>query len=414
MKAVISGRLLASKESQPQAKPFEIWDTRLRGFMLRVQPSGVRVYYVQLARGKRERIGNVNDLTPDEARDHCSVILGNFASGRDVRSGLPGSETAAGVTLGDYIERTYAPYQRGEFKSAEKTLQRIKLLFGEWYPLQLAGITAKQIDEWKAARSLKVSKATLMRDLMALSGVFEHAREIGDVIDSNPVGKVSKPTLDRTPKVRFLDEHEEGRLRDVLELRDAAKIGGRDRTNEHRRIRGRKPRATLPHFGDHMTPVILLTMNTGLRRGELANLRWDDVTLLENRGLLTVRGEVAKSGQSRHVNLNEEARDVLRRWKEQSGPDADLVFPLMKYARTGFRNILKRAKIKRFRFHDLRHHFASRLVQEGASLYSVAKLLGHADIKTTLLYAHLAPNDGAAAVALLKPRRLPGSSAAAA
>lgn len=415
MRAIISGRLLTSKEAQPQAKPFEIRDTRLRGFVLRVQPSGVRVYYAQLSRIKRERIGDVSDFTPDEAREHCTVMLGNFANGRDTREGLPGRSiqpaVKPGATLGEYMEASYAPYQRGEFRSAETTIKRIKQLFGDWYELPLSAITPKLIDEWKAARSGKVSKATLMRDLQTLSGVLQHACDVGSDIQANPMRKVSKPKLDRSPKVRFLDAHEEGRLREVLEARDAAKIAGRERTNEHRRIRGRKPRPSLRYFGDHMTPVVLLTMNTGLRRGELARLMWEDILLDDDaQAMLTVRGDIAKSGQSRHIHLNEEARDVMRKWREQCGLDADQVFPQMRTARTAWRLILKRSKIKRFRFHDLRHHFASRLAQLGASLYSICTLLGHADIKTTLLYAHLSPNEGSAAVELLKPRKLASAS----
>lgn len=415
MKSVISGRLLTGTDAKPKPKPFEIWDTRLRGFMLRVQPSGVRVYYVQLARGKRERIGSTSDLTPDEARERCSVMLGNYASGRAVREGLPGHEQIkGGSTFGEYIRASYAPYQRGEFRSPEGTLGRIKQLFGDWYEFPLSAITSKLIDEWKAKRSEKVTKSTLMRDLQTLSGVLEHACNVGGDLTANPMRKVSKPKLDRTPKVRFFDAMEEGRLRAVLEARDIEKRSGRDRTNEHRRIRHRKPRSALTYYGDHMTPVVLLTMNTGLRRGELKRLLWSDVCLDVGHEMLSIQGSNTKSSQSRHIQLNTEACEVLGRWREQSGPRADYVFPQMKAARTAWEGILARAQIKRFRFHDLRHHFASRLAQLGASLYTIATLLGHSDIKTTLLYAHLSPNEGRAAVNMLQPRLLPNAEAKAA
>jgi len=73
----------------------------------------------------------------------------------------------------------------------------------------------------------------------------------------------------------------------------------------------------LAHFGDHLTPAVLLSMNTGSRRGETLKLRWASVDF--NRRLLTVEGRTAKSRQTRHIPLNEEATSVLRRWREQTG-----------------------------------------------------------------------------------------------
>ena len=69
---------------------------------------------------------------------------------------------------------------------------------------------------------------------------------------------------------------------------------------------------SLPHFGDHLTPAVLLSMNTGLRRGELLALRWDCIDF--KRQMLTVEGGTAKSRQTRHVCLNEEATRVLNCW----------------------------------------------------------------------------------------------------
>ncbi|HAS6204193.1 TPA: tyrosine-type recombinase/integrase, partial [Vibrio vulnificus] len=95
---------------------------------------------------------------------------------------------------------------------------------------------------------------------------------------------------------------------------------------------------------------------------------------------------------------------MLQAWHEQN-PDTELVFerngkPLDSY-QYQWESLLKEAGIENFRFHDLRHHFASKLVMKEADLNVVRELLGHADLKMTLRYAHLAPEHKASAVNLI-------------
>jgi integrase len=123
------------------------------------------------------------------------------------------------------------------------------------------------------------------------------------------------------------------------------------------------------------------------------------------------------------VPLNSDAIDVLKAWQPEASTNASestrvvsikrpkrpargLVFPgddgeRMGGLKTAFLAIVKAAKIADFRFHDLRHTFASKLVQAGVDLNTVRELLGHADLKMTLRYSHLAPEHKAAAVAKL-------------
>ena len=115
----------------------------------------------------------------------------------------------------------------------------------------------------------------------------------------------------------------------------------------------------LTHFGDHLTPAVLLSMNTGLRRGEVLKLRWACVDF--ERRLLTVEGRNAKNRQTRHVPLNEEAMSALRRWREQSGSGTRL-FDVATGFRTAWEKLLKRATITRFRWHDLRHSSGSQII----------------------------------------------------
>lgn len=151
-----------------------------------------------------------------------------------------------------------------------------------------------------------------------------------------------------------------------------------------------------------------MTLNTGLRQGELLKLKWENVDF--EQAVLTIIGSTTKTGKTRHVPLNEEALFVLRAWKSQPGNKslAGHVFPSIDGAPMteiggSWAWLLKRARISKFRWHDLRHTFASKLVMAGENLNTVRELLGHADYKMTLRYAHLAPEHKAAAVAKLCP-----------
>jgi site-specific recombinase XerD len=97
------------------------------------------------------------------------------------------------------------------------------------------------------------------------------------------------------------------------------------------------------------------------------------------------------------VDINDDAADVLLSWQKQN-PDADkddLVFPEVEGSRYMFVHrewqvVLKEAGIENFRWHDMRHDFASQLVMSGIDIYTVCKMLNHSDVKITMKYAHLA------------------------
>ena len=100
-----------------------------------------------------------------------------------------------------------------------------------------------------------------MRDLFTLSSVLSRAVKLGKLAD-NPIRWVDKPRIDRTPKIRYLDEPEEARLRAALNARDAEMREARESANVWRQDRQYELLPPLPHFGDHLTLAILLSMNT--------------------------------------------------------------------------------------------------------------------------------------------------------
>lgn len=396
MRAIIGAKLLGNKAAQPSEKPFEIWDSRLSGFVLRVQPSGARSYYAQVARGRRVAIGKVGEFTPDEARERCEKVLGNVAHGRPPLHGLDGAE---GLTLGQFVTDTYTPWVKVHHRDAgEGALWRLNLHFSPWYSRPLSQITVEDVERWKLKRINEgIEPSTVRRDLDALSSVLTRAVKLSKLSD-NPVRRVERTKVDRTPKVRYLDPTEEKRLREALIARDEEMREARESANRWRKERKQELLPTLPYYGDHLTLAVLLSMNTGMRRGELLALRWTNVDMKGKQ--ITIEGSSAKAGQTRHIPLNDEALEVLRHWKEQA-PEGERVIAIETGFKTAYTALLERAKITTFRWHDLRHHFASRLVQAGVPLNTVRELLGHASMAMTLRYAHLAPDQKREAVAKL-------------
>lgn len=146
---------------------------------------------------------------------------------------------------------------------------------------------------------------------------------------------------------------------------------------------------------DQLYHFINLLLNTGCRRGELLKLTWDNVHL--EQGYLTVLNSLSKNRKTIHKPLNDSAISSLHALKANN--PSQWVFYNDKTGQrrvtfqAGFKKVVEWANIGDVRIHDLRHTFASVLVQQGTPLYYVMQLLGHSDIKTTQKYAHLGKNN---------------------
>ncbi len=117
------------------------------------------------------------------------------------------------------------------------------------------------------------------------------------------------------------------------------------------------------------------------------------------------RRKAGKKLEPAVLPLSTEAHAILTQLKKQSDPEAQLCLSIAAHPaavwtdiKKAFEAVLVNAKIDNFRFHDLRHTFASRLVMAGVDINTVRELMTHADIKMTLIYAHLSPDHKAAAV----------------
>jgi integrase len=412
MRAVISASLL--KQLRPAVKPFEVRDTRVKGFLLRVQPSGSMSYYVEYGRGKRVAIGRSDVIAPERARDGARDILAGARFGEDP---LKERRLARAHTLQSFVDEIYQPWAEATLRSAAGTIARLKASFAEHLDKKLGDLTPWLIEKWRAARLRSgVSAATVNRDLGALKAALTRA-VTWELLDTNPIASARGSKTDASRAPRFLSAEEETRLRRALSEREERLRRERDSANAWRAERGYEPLPDLRQcaFADHLQPLTMLALNTGMRRGELFALTWHSVDLAGGR--ITVHGTTAKSGTTRHVPLNAEAVAALRSWRDQAPDSSGPVFSgkhgdALTSVRRSWEGVLRAAGISGFRWHDLRHTFASKLVMAGVDLNTVRELLGHSDYKMTQRYAHLAPEHKAAAVARLITPGVPPTAAA--
>ena len=292
------------------------------------------------------------------------------------------------------------------------SLPSIKLVFTASFTFFLYdSITIDLIELWRTKKKKDngLKSSSLNRIVTALKSAVNWAVKRG-IIDINPFAKL-EPLSERDSAkiVRYLAADERVRLMATLDEREKEIRAKRANHNEWLKERGLEtfPDIKDEDFADHLKPIIILALSTGIRRKSLLSLEWRDVNFAER--MVFVRADVEKSEKERHVPLNKLAYETLSCWHKQSDRTGsqNLVFPSPKTGKrldnckTSWETVLKKAKIENFRWHDMRHDFASNLVMKGVDLNTVRELLGHADIKMTLRYAHLAPEHKMKAVEML-------------
>jgi len=269
--------------------------------------------------------------------------------------------------------------QASERKSAERDEYSLKRLYPVFATRDLEALTAADVRGYIASRQeAGVSNGTINRELGLMSAALNWARSDLDWEVPNPVQgrKLREP---------------EGRIRWITRAEAAALTNAA----------AREPTAS------HLVNFILLGLHTGMRRGEMLGLEWRRVDLQE--GLIYLEGHHQKNGKIGSVPLNRAARESIvaqARFRAEHCPQTPWVFCDRKGDRIGaikrsFATACKRAGIEDFHPHDLRHTCAAWLVQAGVSIREVAELLRHSDIRVTMRYAHLAPDNVRAAVEVL-------------
>lgn len=411
----ITKRLIEAATARDQ--PYDIRDSEVVGFLVRIAPGGTKSYYLDYRlKGKRNRfkIGVYPNLSPDGARGIATQIAGDVAKEIDPQARKKADKAATErgrvSTLRAFLDGRYEPWAEEHLKSWKFQLARIRSDFADWLDKPMTDFNPFAIEamrqKWRKGGMLPRS---INRDMQRLQSVLSRAVAWG-VLDRHPFASGVKALKhDKAGRVRFLSPTEESALRKALDDRERRLVAARTRGNSWRETRGYE---LLPEregeMLDHLKPLVLVALNTGLRRGELFSLKWDDVNL--SAKVLTVVAASAKSGHTRRIPLNSEALSVLQVWRDRHPDASGLVFPGAEGERLNninrsWRAVAKAAKLVGFRFHDCRHSFASKLVQQGVDLNTVRTLLGHSEISTTLIYSHLAPAGLASAVERLTGTR---------
>lgn len=207
------------------------------------------------------------------------------------------------------------------------------------------------------------SSTTVVRYIASLSHAFSIAVKEWEWMDENPVCKINKPQLPQG-RIRFLDKFEKDRLLKVCKLSDST----------------------------YLFAIVVLALSTGMRKGEILNLKWNDIDFQRNSIVI----QTTKNGERRMVPLVGLSYELLKNL--DSNGKSNLVFPSNKDLsipidiRSAWDNALRKAEIPNFKFHDLRHTAASYLAMNQASLLEIGALLGHKTIQMTKRYAHLSNN----------------------
>ena len=348
----------------------DVRDTELKGYGVRVMPSGAKRYFIHSQhQGRRvwKIVGDAGTMTEAEAREpRARSMLAALRDGRDADAGAPGE--APFETVAEEVFTRYGHRWKPRTLQVNRIYLRRQILpFFKGRPI--GAITARDVQDW--FRSLHATQAAANRSAPILSVIMQQAEAWGyRPENSNPCRGIRRYRQARSE--RFLSPEEYRRLARVLDRHEA------DRPL-------------------HAAAVRLLLL-TGCRKSEILTLEWR----FYREGRIYLRD--SKTGP-RTVWLCAAARDVLDRLPRSSRwvfPVGDLRTP-WNWLDPFWWHVRKEAGLEDLRLHDTRHSYASIALLSGETIRAVGRLLGHEKASTTLKYAHLSDTSLREAIDALAP-----------
>jgi integrase len=379
----------------PTGSEYFVWDSKLSGFGVRVQPSGIMAYIAKYRAGsgrsaptRRVTLGRVGTITPDEAEKLAKRVLGAVAHGADPAAAKAADRRGstlnelADLFLADHIQAKRKPATAGHYRHILK-----KVVLPEFGSRKADKVSTADVARLHARMRDRPYLANRVVAVVGSLYSFAGRRRL------IPVGFNPARSIDKYPergRERFLTATELARLGDAI--REAETTGIPWEIDTAKPTAKHAPKESNRHtvIGPHAAAAIRLLILTGARLREILHLRWEHVDL--ERGLLFLPD--SKTGK-KAIILNAPAMAVLEgltrvgdyviagqnaRTSDEK-PRADLNRP--------WRAISKRAGLQGVRIHDLRHTHASIGAGAGLGLPIIGKLLGHTKASTTQRYAHL-------------------------
>ncbi|MCP4651899.1 MAG: tyrosine-type recombinase/integrase [Candidatus Omnitrophica bacterium] len=324
---------------------------------LRKRGNNWHIDYRAYGQRYRECIGTSRKLAQDVLRKRMVEIAEGKFLDKKKKFTIKFEEFAS-----NYVE----VYSKHNKKSWKDDVSRISVLGRTFNGMPLHKITPLMVEEYKAKRVKEVKPATVNRELACLKHMFTKAVAWNKAED-NPVKKV-KLFKENNKRLRYLEQHEVDALLAVC--------------------------------NGYLKNIVVVALNTGMRRGEILGLKWADIDF--RRGIIYLLE--TKNGHKREVPMNKSVKQALVRQRKHK--DSEYVFYKKDGSSIGsvkksFLYAIKKTGIINFKFHDLRHTFASHLVMSGIDLNTVRELLGHKSMQMTLRYAHLSPGFRQGAVEVL-------------
>jgi integrase len=379
-------KTLVDDLATPEKGQAFVWDSELPGFAVRITPTGVKAWVVQMrVRGGKERrmtVGLCNKVPLDKARVEARKLIANADLGRDVaqeRQEARQVKPEANPTVEEFARRWLEEVVGRRNRPGTVKIRKL-LVKNHINPhvggRRIAELTRKDIEDLHHAVSAKFP-VSANRAVSTLSAILSTAVRWG--------------MLERNPALGVHRNAEEGRERYLTPEEIKALSAALDESP-----------------AQDSADVVRLLLLTGARVGEVLAMRWEQLDL--KAGVWTKPAATTKQNKTHRVPLSAPAVAVLERRQKaaektrRANPstlnraaqkDNPWVFPgdgkegHMTSVRVFWVSMCKKAKIKGARIHDLRHTFASLLVSAGESLPIVGALLGHTQAKTTSRYAHL-------------------------
>jgi len=284
----------------------------------------------------------------------------------------------------------------------------------------LQEITTWQIEKWKAKRKEAIKKPDAVIGSCNKKGRDSVEKEIWFVEFTSPRGPKGRRRLETKEEAESYLKRLQSPVRPATLNRELSLLKhmftkaiewGKCKENpakkvkklkgEVKRVRYLMPgevQTLLLSCSDHLKPIVTVAVHTGMRKGEILSLKWEQVNF--EQGIITLLD--TKNNERRDIPMDETVKTTLKGLEGKSehvfcNEEGEGFVRLQ----SSFEGALKKCGIEDFRFHDLRHTFASNLVMAGEDLNTVRELLGHKDLTMTLRYAHLSPNHKTRAINVL-------------